>query len=99
MASTYTTDNDKARAMVMPRPWPTMILDRMGIMGNTQGVNASSRPKRKNEASTRGVLPLAREPAIRSCSGKGVATPAVGVGGFDAAAAGKEKDASFVMGG
>ena len=49
-------------------PCPAMMPERMGIMGNTHGVKASSRPKPKNEASTSHSEPCATSLARRSCS-------------------------------
>ena len=37
----------KPLRLVMPLPWPTMMPERIGIIGNTQGVSESSRPKPK----------------------------------------------------
>jgi hypothetical protein len=45
-----------------------MMLDRMGIIGNTQGVKASNRPKPKKLRITSQVLPLVSDSAMRSCS-------------------------------
>ena len=42
--------------------------DRIGIIGNTQGVNASNRPAPKNISRVSQVLPLASAAAISSCS-------------------------------
>ena len=38
-------------------PWPTMMPDKIGIIGNTQGVKDSSRPKPKKLATTHQKLP------------------------------------------
>ena len=45
-----------------------MIPDRIGTIGSTQGVNASSRPAPKNVASTASRLPLRILSASASCS-------------------------------
>ena len=54
----------KALRVVMLCPWPTMILERIGIIGNTHGVNASNKPKPKKVRMINRVLPLASEAAI-----------------------------------
>ena len=41
----------------MDVPWPTMMLERIGTIGNTQGVNASRSPNPKNTAATQGRAP------------------------------------------
>ncbi len=48
-----------------------MIPDRMGIIGNTQGVKASSRPMPKKLATTSQALSRCNMAAIRSCSASG----------------------------
>ncbi len=63
-------DRVKARPVVMRFPWPTMMLERIGIIGKTQGVKVSSRPNPKKLSRTRTVLPEASERAMRSCSGR-----------------------------
>jgi hypothetical protein len=45
-----------------------MIPDRMGIIGNMHGVNASSRPKPKKAASSAHVLPPAKRSRTRPSS-------------------------------
>ena len=55
-----------------------MMLERIGIMGNTQGVNVSSRPNPKKLSNTSKLLPLASERAIRSCSGSSTLAAADG---------------------
>ena len=42
----------------MSSPWPTMMLERIGIMGNTQGVKVNNRPRPKKLNNTSQVLPL-----------------------------------------
>ena len=51
-----------------PLPAPTMMPDRIGTIGSTQGVNASSSPKPKNVASTANRLPSRILSASTSCS-------------------------------
>jgi hypothetical protein len=56
------------RRGVAAAPWPAMMPDRMGIIGSTQGVNASSRPNPKKVARTAKRLPPAIMLESRSCS-------------------------------
>src|SRR5689334_14950388 len=64
--------SEYARASVKPlrrdtaSPWPTMMDDRMGSIGRTQGVNDSSRPPSRNRPTTRGRLPERSASALRS---------------------------------
>jgi hypothetical protein len=73
MASTNTADSVNARRVVTSGPWPTIRPDRIGTIGSTQGVNASSRPKPKNTASTAGRAPPLISAARRSDSDTGPA--------------------------
>ena len=57
-----------ARRVVMLAPWPTMIPERIGTIGNTQGVKPRSSPKPKKVPSTSSRLPLRTSLAKRSCS-------------------------------
>src|SRR3989338_6264381 len=63
-----------------------MIPDRIGIIGNTQGVSESSRPKPKKLTSTNARLPPLNRLAMRELSSPGVAEagtlgrPEVGAG-------------------
>src|SRR6185437_10575030 len=98
VASTYTMDNTNARRVVTFSPEPAMMPDRIGIIGNTQGVNASRRPnpKKLNKASQR----LLERFAASACSsdwpptsplplvGEAVRKPGEGSTWFTAAAAG-----------
>ena len=59
-----------------------MIPDRIGIIGKVQGVNASNRPKPKNDRSTIGALVVFSIAAIEPDS-----SPATVAGGTGAAAA------------
>ena len=47
---------------------PTINEDKIGNMGNTQGVNDSSTPKPKNTATTRHTLPLCNTSSISAVS-------------------------------
>jgi len=61
-----------------------MMPERIGTIGSTQGVNASSRPAPKNVASTASRLPLRILSASRSCSeriGAAAGVSAVAEGG------------------
>src|SRR6478736_6037654 len=51
VASTYTTDSTNARCVEMFSPEPAMMPERIGIIGNTHGVKASSKPKPKKLSS------------------------------------------------
>ena len=70
MASTYTRDSQKAFMVVILSPWPTMMPDRIGNIGSTQGVKASSSPAMK-----KAMIALAGArvsiPASSSCSETG----------------------------
>ena len=57
-----------ALRVVMCRPWPVMMPDRIGIIGNTHGVNARPRPIRKKAPITTQVPWPAIIAAIWSCS-------------------------------
>src|SRR5450830_434729 len=58
MPSAYVTDSKLPRARLDWAPSPTMIDDRIGTIGNTQGVNDKPRPSRKNSDNTVSNLPL-----------------------------------------
>src|SRR5450755_2907004 len=45
-------ESNNARFVEMLSPAPAMMPDRIGIIGNTQGVNASPSPARKNTPKT-----------------------------------------------
>src|SRR3990170_4413448 len=53
-----------ARSLFMSLPSPTMMPERIGIIGSMQGVKASRRPKPKKLASTSQVLPDSNMAAI-----------------------------------
>ena len=44
MPSTYDSDSRKPRCVDTVPPWPAMMLDRIGTIGSTHGVNDSSSP-------------------------------------------------------
>ena len=86
------------------------MLERMGIIGNTHGVNVSNKPKPKKVASTTQPTPSASVRAIRSCSGNAPADSMAlidavdGAGpvparGLTVAAAGIGTDTVFFVGG
>ena len=56
------------RRGVADSPWPAMMPERIGIIGSTQGVNASSSPKPKKLAMIASRLPPAIRFESRSCS-------------------------------
>ena len=73
MASTKIADSVNALRVVTSGPWPTIRPDRIGTIGSTQGVNASSSPMPKNTASTAGRAPPVISAARRSDSETGPA--------------------------
>jgi len=97
--STYARDSAKALRAVTLLPWLAIIPERIGTIGNTQGVNESSKPRPKNVASTRSRLPLWINRASRSCSE--MTPPEVGLDDLSAEAsiAGRESFRVFVIGG
>src|SRR5690554_2439879 len=50
MPSTYPSDNAKARGVVGRSRWPTIMPDKIGTIGSTQGVKVSPRPNTKKVA-------------------------------------------------
>ena len=78
-----------------------MIDDRIGIIGKTQGVKASSRPTPKNAASVAQMLPSASRLAMASCSlSAGAPEPLLSApAGAAAAASGINRDRVFLIGG
>ena len=76
-------------------PWPTMMPDRIGIIGKVQGVNASSRPKPKKlsrisgtlaPASRRAMSPVSSlETALVVCAASAFVPAAGAAGALDAA--------------
>ena len=88
-----------------------MMLERIGIIGKTQGVSESSSPKPKKVAIITRALPPARAAAIWSCSLTGVsaaagaawvagaATGAAGAAGLSALRAGSASSITFFIGG
>jgi hypothetical protein len=63
--------SEKPRAGVTLSPWPTMMPERMGIIGSTHGVNANNKPMPKNVPSTTNRLPSRIRAASLSCSATG----------------------------
>src|SRR3569623_549226 len=57
MPSTYASESRKPLALVSSLFCPAMMPERIGIIGNTHGVSASSRPKPKKVATTAQKLP------------------------------------------
>src|SRR5471030_3370791 len=57
MPSEYVTDNSRPRPRLLLAPSPTMIDDRMGTIGNTQGVNDRPRPSKANSGRMASSLP------------------------------------------
>src|SRR4051812_44529388 len=57
-AKIYTVDKTIARRVEILSPAPAMMPDRIGIIGNTHGVNASPSPARKNAPNTSHNEPL-----------------------------------------
>ena len=68
MPSTYVTDSRNDRRGVAASPWPAMMPERIGIIGSTQGVKASSRPNPKKLAMIASRLPPEIRLDSRSCS-------------------------------
>src|SRR5450830_87119 len=57
MPREYALDSRKPRLRVTLAPSPTMMDDRIGIIGNTQGVNERPRPSRKKAGTISISLP------------------------------------------
>ena len=57
MPATYDTESAAARALPRFAPSPAMIPDRIGIIGSTHGVKASSSPNPRKLAITSAKLP------------------------------------------
>ncbi len=64
MPSAYASASVKPRQRVTLSPWPTMMDDRIGTIGNTQGVSDSSRPATKNS----GTINASRPPRSAEAS-------------------------------
>ena len=82
----------------MAEPLPTMIPDKMGIIGNTQGVSESSKPKPKKLTKIRGKLRLARRAPTRDDSSIGATVDRAAIDGTDieGMAEGADNDVTFV---
>src|SRR5450755_2429850 len=78
MPSTYASDRRKACIWVILWPRPTMMPDRIGIIGNTQGVSASNRPAPKKNETINQKLPPLNSRAICEPSDTGVACDEMG---------------------
>ena len=68
MPSTYASDSRKPLVLVSSFFCPAMMPERIGIIGNTQGVSASSRPNPKKVATTPQKLPPFSTRSIREVS-------------------------------
>src|SRR5690554_8051534 len=63
MPSTYPSDNAKARGVVGRSRWPTIMPDKIGTIGSTQGVKVSPRPNTKKVATMSSQCASCRKPA------------------------------------
>src|SRR5258706_14045890 len=86
MPSTYAADSATARTRVRPAPWPTMMPDRIGSIGSTQGENASASPKPKKLARISQKQPLASSDCAAPAGTAAAAGAAGGIAGLGAAA-------------
>ncbi len=80
----------KERRWLTAWPWLTMMPERIGIIGKTQGVSDSSRPKPKKLRSTSARLSPLNRPAMREVSSPVAvfsSVPEVGAGDTAVAAA------------
>src|ERR1044071_6781629 len=68
MPCTYVKASENPRHGVMRSPWPTMMPDRIGIIGSTHGVSDSTRPPRKKRPTRTAMLPWRTIAARLSCS-------------------------------
>src|SRR6185437_11131825 len=66
---------EKPRAAVTLSPWPTMSPERIGIIGSTHGVKASTSPPTKKMPRTAHRLPVRSTESIESCSDTNAAPP------------------------
>src|SRR5450759_1169038 len=79
MPSTYASDRMKACIWVILWPRPTMMPDRIGIIGNTHGVNASNNPAPKKKETISQKPPFLKSWAICELSDTGVCDEGSGV--------------------
>ena len=93
------SDSAKDRPGVACLPWPAMMPDRIGIIGNTQGVKASSSPKPKKDAITTRMFPRDMRSASRSCSATLGSTEVPAGASAGVPAGGKETLRVLVIGG
>src|SRR6185312_2520473 len=77
MPWTYVNASENPRSTVTLSPCPTMIPERIGIIGSTHGVNDSNKPPAKNAPSISNRLPLRTRLARRSCSETNALPPLV----------------------
>ncbi|RLA25425.1 MAG: hypothetical protein DRQ63_09695 [Gammaproteobacteria bacterium] len=99
---TYVNASEKPRDAVILSPSPAMMPERMGTIGNTQGVKASNRPAPKKVAMTSNMLEPEINCASRACSDTGAPAEADGMAAASAAtvvAAGNDTVSSLVTGG
>ena len=82
MAKTNTIDITSALRVVISPFCPTIMPDKIGIIGNTQGVNDNNKPKPKKLSKTQKILSCCSSAAILSVSFSeaGASTPTVGAG-------------------
>ncbi len=103
MPSTYASDSVKPRMRVRRSPWPAMMPETIGTIGSTHGVNASSRPERKNAPIITNTLPVEISRARPVCSetySPPPPPPAIAPSTIEAAeASGRATSNVFVMGG
>src|SRR5450830_249308 len=87
MPREYALDSRKPRLRVTLAPSPTMMDDRIGIIGNTQGVNERPRPSRKKAGTISISLPPPSKRARLPSSDTGAGLTAAAATGAGAAGA------------
>ncbi len=75
MPSTYVTDSANACAFVTARLSPTMMPERIGIIGSTHGVNVRRTPAPKKSASVSRKLPDPKACSNRTSSPRIAGSP------------------------
>src|SRR5262245_28146579 len=100
MPCTYVIASPKLLPRVMFSPCPTIIPDKIGIIGNTHGVNDSPSPARKNNPNAYQRLPLsaAANPSCSDTIGAPVPEDSDLPAALDVFATGNVNDAVFVIG-